>query len=118
MESLRLVNGDLVIEGNELQMISGPEELAQACAAELGTNKGEWFLDPDMGIRFDRFNAKDPDTNEMADEIREGLHRLDRIDTVEDVTIVQDKINRRQVVSFVATTTGGDRLASGVDVDA
>lgn len=118
MESLKLVNGDLVFANDELQMVSGPDELAQCCAAELGTNKGEWFLDPDMGIRFDRFNGKSPDPGEMADEIREGLYRTGRIDSVEDVTVIQDKVNRKQVVSFVATSTGGDQLASGVTVDA
>lgn len=99
-------------------MIGGVDELAQCCEDELGTNKGEWFLDPDKGIRFDRFNAKNPDGNEMSSEIREGLFRTGRIDSVEDVTITQDKINRTQRVEFVAITTAGDRLATGVNVDA
>lgn len=118
MEGLKIVNGDLVVSGDDFAMIGGVDELAQCCEDELGTNKGEWFLDPDKGIRFESFNTKNPDENDMADEIREGLFRTGRIDSVEDVTFKQDKIKRTQRVEFIATTTAGDRLATGVDVNA
>lgn len=104
--------------GGDFVMIGGMDELAQCCEDELGTNKGEWFLDPDKGIDFDKFNTKSPDNNEMTSEIRDSLLRTGRIDSVEDVTITQDKVNRTQRIEFVTTTTGGDRLATGVNVDA
>lgn len=99
-------------------MVSNSEEICQSIAAELGTNKGEWFLDPDMGIRFERFNGKNPSPEEMADEIREALHREPRVDTVEDVIVKQDKVKRQQTIEFVVTTTRGNQLRSEVSVDA
>ncbi|CAH8249327.1 hypothetical protein WJ0W_006513 [Paenibacillus melissococcoides] len=38
--------GDLIFADGELQMVSGPEEIAQAARVVLGTNLDEWFLDP------------------------------------------------------------------------
>lgn len=118
MQSLKLANGDLVIEGGELLMVEGPEELAQSVRLTLGTNKGEWFLDPDMGIDFAVFNAKQPSIEAMRDEIRAGLHQEPRIATVEEIDIMSDRVARTQLVTFVATATNGDTVTEGVEVNA
>ncbi|CAH1190288.1 hypothetical protein PAECIP111893_00258 [Paenibacillus plantiphilus] len=118
MQSLKLIDGDLVFDGGELQMIDGPEELAQSVRIALGTNKGEWWLDPDFGIDFSLFFGKDLSQEEMREEIRQALHQNDWISTVEDITIVADRIARKQSISFIATALSGDTITGEVMIDA
>lgn len=117
MQSLKLVNGDLVFEGGELLMIDGPDELAQSAQLTLGTNKGEWFLDPDLGIDFDVFNAKRPSIEAMRDEIRAGLQQEPRITTVEEIDVISDRVARVQLVTFVATSIDGDAVTEEVTIN-
>ncbi|MBW7452433.1 DUF2634 domain-containing protein [Paenibacillus sepulcri] len=118
MKSLKLVDGDLVFEDGQLLMVEGPEELAQSVQLILGTNKGEWFLNLELGINFDVFNAKQPDMEVMRDEIRAGLHQNPRIATVEEINIISDRTSRMQQVSFVATSVDGETVTEGVEVNA
>ncbi|UVI28160.1 DUF2634 domain-containing protein [Paenibacillus spongiae] len=117
MQSLLLIDGDLVFEAGDLVMIEGPAEQAQCVRITLGTNKGEWFLDPDLGIDFKLFLGKNLNREEMIEELREGLHQLDFISTVEDIEINQDHTTRRQLISFTATTINGETLTEEVIVD-
>ncbi len=109
MKTLLLRDGDLVFAGGELQMVEGPEEVAQSCRVILGTRQGEWFLNPDMGIDFDVFLGKNPIREQMEDELRAGLDQELRIQSVEDITI--NKTDRTQIVSFTATAVDGQVIS-------
>ncbi len=52
--------GDLIVAGDVLQMIEGPEEDAQLAKVYLQSNKREWFLDPDAGTDHAVFRTKVP----------------------------------------------------------
>ena len=53
MKGFKLTSsGDVEIKNNQIQMIDGNELLRQTVECVLGTNKGEWFLNPDEGINF------------------------------------------------------------------
>ncbi|MFE0394759.1 DUF2634 domain-containing protein [Paenibacillus lactis] len=117
MQSLLLTNGDLVFDGDELVMVDGPDEQAQCIRITLGTNKNEWFLDPDLGISFERFLGKNLSQEEMIEELREGLHQLEFIDTVDDITITQDTRSRKQLITFTATTMDGEVIDQEVMLD-
>jgi hypothetical protein len=43
-------SGDIIINNNTIEMISGNELLAQTVRTLLGTNKGEWALNEQEGI--------------------------------------------------------------------
>jgi len=118
MKTLLLQDGDLVFAGGEFRMVEGPEEVAQSCRVILGTRRGEWFLNPDMGIDFDLFNGKAPNPEEMQDELRAGLAQEPRIQTVEDITITANKTDRTQLVSFTATAVDGQVISEEVDIGA
>jgi hypothetical protein len=45
--------GDIELDANgEVVLVSGAEEVAQKVRLRLSINKGEYFLDPDLGISY------------------------------------------------------------------
>ena len=52
------ISGDVVIENNRIQMIEGTDLLRQTVQSVLGTNKGEWTLNPNEGINFKNLLGK------------------------------------------------------------
>lgn len=120
MQSLKLVNGDIQFdEHGELIMVDGDEELAQCCEIALGTNKGEWFLNPEMGIDFRLFLGKSPNEEVMRDELARGLLQEDRIESLDDATFDMNRTARIMTVSFTATGTNGETIRQeGVNIGA
>ncbi|MED2748412.1 DUF2634 domain-containing protein [Brevibacillus porteri] len=119
MLSLKLVNGDLAFnESGELLTVEGPEEIAQCAAITLGTNKKEWFLNPEMGITFRKFLGKKLSEEEMREEIRQGLFQEPRIKTVESIEFSMDLKKREMEVRFTATTINGNVINEVVTVNA
>lgn len=98
-------------------MIEGEEEVAQCVACALGTNKGEWFLNDQMGIKFRAFLDKKQTDEEMREQIRQGLFQEPRIKTVESIDFTVDQKERTIVVRFVATAETGETIAEAVRVN-
>jgi phage baseplate assembly protein W len=118
MQSFKLINGDLVVENGELSMVEGQEELVQCVKNVLGTNKAEWFLNPDMGIKFRSFLEKNLNEEEMREQIRQGLFQEPRIKTVDEITFEFDKPTRSMTVRFTATAVDGEKVEGEVIQDA
>lgn len=109
MQSFKLdASGDLIFLSGELQLVSGPEEIAQCCALAIGTNKGEWMLDPEMGIDFARITGKGVTEEEIRDELTAGVLQELRIQTVDTVTVTFDRARRTATADFTATAVNGD----------
>lgn len=51
-------NNDILIKDNQIQMINGSELTKQTIQTVIGTNKGEWCLNEDEGITFDKYSWK------------------------------------------------------------
>lgn len=109
----KLINGDLVIEDGELLMVEGAAEIAQCCEIIIGTNKGEWFLNPGLGIEFSKLHGKNVTEEAVREQIRAGLRQEPRIDTVESIAVVLDNRTRESKVTFVATSTNGEVVEGG-----
>ncbi|KEQ22883.1 contractile injection system sheath initiator [Paenibacillus tyrfis] len=114
MQSPKLINGDLVFENYELVMVEEVEELAQCCEIVLGTNRGEWFLNPSMGIDFKKVTGKHISLEAAKQQIREGLRQESRISSVDEIIVRPDDKRRTCDVSFVAYSTDGERINMGV----
>ncbi|MCZ8518892.1 DUF2634 domain-containing protein [Paenibacillus caseinilyticus] len=114
MQSLKLVNGDLVIEDGELLMVEGPEEIAQCVSISLGTNKDEWFLNPNMGIDVEKFVGKSLSMEARLEQIRQGLRQEPRIKTIDSLEIQDDPAGRTSVVRFEATAEDGTIISEEV----
>jgi phage baseplate assembly protein W len=117
MESFKLINGDLVMELGELVVVNGQEEIAQCVKNVLGTNKSEWFLNPNMGIKFNAFLEKNLNEEEMREQIRQGLFQEPRIKTVDKIAFDYDTKNRTMDVRFSATAVDGQKVEGEVIQD-
>ncbi|MDR9857880.1 DUF2634 domain-containing protein [Paenibacillus sp. VCA1] len=119
MQSFKLIDGDIVFNSSgDLEMIDGDEELAQCCDIALGTNTGEWFLNPEMGIDFSLFLGKHLSEEQMRDEINRGLLQEERISSVNEIVFNPDEKSRVMEVSFVATKADGEGIQSEVKIGA
>ncbi|MEK5036359.1 DUF2634 domain-containing protein [Paenibacillus sp. FSL R7-0302] len=109
--------GDIEVASGKLLMISGPDEIAQSCRLILGVQKGEWFLNPDLGIDHQKFLGKGVSRDEMQDEIMSGLLQEPRIQTVNAIEFNFNRQLRQLVVSFTATGVNGEVITvEGVEI--
>jgi hypothetical protein len=114
----KLINGDLVLENGDLALVSGGEELAQCCQITLGSNRGEWWFNPEAGLDFDVLLGKGIDEEMVHDAIREALLQEERIVSVDELIVTLDRKARSSVVSFTATGRDGETIQEEVIVDA
>ena len=78
MKSFLLDNkGDIVLSGGKIQFTSGKDLVRQTCETVVGTNNGEWFLNPDEGINFKAILCKSPNMDEVQSEVQKGLLQVD-----------------------------------------
>lgn len=113
MQSPQLINGDLLIEHNDLVLVDGTDELAQCCEIILGTNQGEWFLNPSLGIDFSRLNGKQISEEAVKEEIRKGLRQENRIRTIDSITVILNTKSRESQILFTATSEEGEVVQGG-----
>ncbi|GAB6990848.1 DUF2634 domain-containing protein [Paenibacillus pini] len=120
MQSFKLTEGDIEFDSTgNIVMIDGEQELAQCCEIGIGTNTGEWFLNPGLGITFSLFLGKHLNNEEMRSELTRGLLQEERIKSVEDITFDADERSRVMTVSFKATGISGELIHSeGVTIGA
>lgn len=118
MKDLKLHNGDLVFEKGDLVMVEGADELRQTVYIGMQTNQGEWFLNPEVGIRHAAFVGKKPSDEEMRAEIIRGAMQDERIQTVEDIRIERDPKSRKLTATFRATAVGGESVDGEVEIGA
>jgi len=118
MKDLKLQNGDLVFEKGDLVMVEGADELRQTVYIGMQTNQGEWFLNPEVGIRHSVFVGKIPNDEEMRAEIIRGAQQDERIQSVEDIQIERDMKNRKLTATFRATAVSGESIEGEVTIGA
>lgn len=118
MKDLKLKDGDLVFEKGDLVMVEGAEELRQTVYIGMQTNQGEWFLNPEVGIRHAAFVGKKTNDEEMRAEIIRGAMQDERIESVEDITIDRDTRARKALVTFRAVATSGESIEGQVTLNA
>jgi len=62
-------SGDVVINDNKIEYVSGVELVAQTLRQVLNTNLGEWFGNEDEGIDFSVVLTKNPNYELIQDTI-------------------------------------------------
>ena len=118
MKDLQLKDGDLVIRQNDISLVYGRDEVAQSILNALGTNREEFELEPDMGIEFFNILGKGKTEEDIQAEIFEGLSQEERIETVDDILVTFDSVNRKVDIRFSVTTVEGDIINGEVDYNA
>lgn len=117
MKDLRFKDGDLVIQENDFALGTGIDEIGQCIESTLGTNEGEFILEPDLGIEYLNMVGKGVAEEDIQAEIFGGLSQEERIETVTEIVVVMDKVARKTAVHFSAVADSGETIESEVDLN-
>ena len=104
--------GDLIISGQDLQLVRDKELTAQKCRLVLSTNKGEWLLNPDEGINFRAILVKNPNEDEILDTVRDGLTQIDTTFRITEHKF--ETVKRHLILTFKAVNDSGAELSLAV----
>ena len=110
-----MIDGDIVIENNEIQMVSGAELTRQTVETVLNTNKGEWFFDSDEGITFSNILGKNQKIkSEYSDivksEILDGLSQVDSSFSISEFSADYNSTIRKLTAKFTAYNENGETV--------
>ena len=108
-------NGDVLIENNEITMVYAENLVRQTIETVLGTNKGEWSLNIDVGINFSNILGKHQTEDIIKNEIYQGLLQVDDTFVINDFSCEFDRISRKLQISFSATNRAGETTELTVD---
>lgn len=103
-------HGDIVIENNTINLITGVELLQQKVWTVLQTNLGEWFCDPEQGIDFDNLLGKGINAELVRFEIERGLAQVASTFTIAEFAYSMDRATRKALVYFKAKNEAGTEV--------
>ncbi len=115
MRDFKIVNGDISFWKNDIAVADGKQEVAQCIGTALGTNLGEFELEPETGIEFFSILGKGITEEDVQSEIFGGIVQEERVETVDTIDVVIDAVGRAVDVHFTVTTTDQDVVESEAD---
>lgn len=98
--------GDVIVQDNEIQMVSDTDLISQTVRQVLKTNLGEWWLNEEEGIDFSCMLCKNPNFDQIQDNITLGLAQVD--ETFKLISFDCQMEGRKLVINFTATNDSGD----------
>ncbi len=101
-------SGDVVIEDNNIKMVSDTDLITQTVRQVLKTNLGEWWLNENEGIDFHCLLCKNPNYDQIEDNIKLGLWQIDK--TFKLTSFDCSVENRKLTVNFTAINDNGDKV--------
>lgn len=100
--------GDIVIEDNKVKTIKDKELIAQTVRQILMTNNGEWEYNEEEGIDFRSLLVKNPNYDQIRDNILLGLTQVD--ETFELLTFEHELKDRKLTIKFTAVNSAGEEI--------
>lgn len=102
-------DGDLPATG--FTLLTGAAAVVQDVTTRLRFFRGEWFLEPDVGVPYRQsILLKNPNMSAVRTALREAIEEAEHIASVESLELSFDKDTRRLTVTFRAITTWGEAL--------
>lgn len=92
-------DGDIVID-KDLILIGGQDELRQNIENRLSINKGEWFLNLELGLEYSAIQGKGISDGEVEFAVRECCLEDDRVKSVRDFRLDRDNKSRIANIDF------------------
>lgn len=108
-------SGDLLIENNEISIVTGDDLLKQKVVSVLRTNLKEWFFDWEQGVDFENLLGKTTSAELARYEILRGLREVDASFTITEFAYSVDKSTRKATVTFKAITDSGQEVGGDVN---
>lgn len=97
-------SGDLVFNGNELQMTDAATDIQQSVRIILETLLGEFFFDENLGLTHENLLGKNLNLEYLKQDIIDTIiEQEERISSVDSVFFNLDKANRHLVVHVKMT---------------
>jgi hypothetical protein len=110
---LKLRGGnELDLSGGQLQLVGGAAWVRQAIETSLSLVKGEWFIDPTVGMPyFDQVLVKNPNLSLVRSVFKKAILAVPHVTGLPTLDLAFHRAARQLSLSFVATTDLG--LVSG-----
>lgn len=99
-------NGELVFHKGKIPLVSDKQLIAQKARQVLRTQIGEWEYDKEEGINRYSMLTKNPNDEEIEDNIRSGLLQVDEDFRVTKYSRKEHKERHSEI--FVSATDGAD----------
>lgn len=110
-ETFKMTNGDIDIIDNDLYLVGGQEEMRQNIENRLAVNKGEWFLDLNLGLSYKDITGKDIRDSDIEYRIRECVLRDERIKEVRSIDIDRNSEKRTANISILVIDPYNEELS-------
>lgn len=106
-----MTNGDIDIIDNDLYLVGGQEEMRQNIENRLAVNKGEWFLDLNLGLSYKDITGKDIRDSDIEYWIRECVLQDERIKEVRSIDIDRNSEKRTANISILVIDPYNEELS-------
>lgn len=103
-------DGDLLIENNQIKIVSNNEQTKQKVRSVLKTNINEWFLNLNEGIDFSVLLGKYQGEEAVRSVIQDGLSQIDSSFYIEEFSCDYDRRYRKLTVKFKAKNAAGEEV--------
>lgn len=110
-ETFKMTNGDIDIIDNDLYLVGGQEEMRQNIENRLAVNKGEWFLDLNLGLSYKDITGKDIRDSDIEYWIRECVLQDKRIKEVRSIDIDRNSEKRTANISILVIDPYNEELS-------
>ena len=110
-ETFKMTNGDIDIIDNDLYLVGGQEEMRQNIENRLAVNKGEWFLDLNLGLSYKDITGKDIRDSDIEYWIRECVLQDERIKEVRSIDIDRNSEKRTVNISILVIDPYNEELS-------
>lgn len=108
MIDIKLTSGDLTLTDGDLGLIAGAEAVKQAIETRLKTFYGEWFLDPEGGVKyFQVILKKNPYRPVVETELRKAILQTPGVARLEYFNLAREPSTRATRVEFRAISSEG-----------
>jgi hypothetical protein len=108
---------DLVFDGqNNITLVADTNEEDQSVRTVLGTNKGEWFLNTDLGLDYSLLQVNNPDLDIIRQELYEAILQDSRVSTVDSLEVNFSSSLRTLSITFTATMADSSTITVSNEV--
>lgn len=112
---LTTTDNDISVDGADLRLVAGADEVAQHIGLGLRMGRGEWYLDSLAGVPYYKsFFVNNPNSSIIETILRREILGDDDIEALTELSLEIDRLTRRIDVEFSAVSVFGDIDAEAV----
>lgn len=116
LKDLKFQDGDLVIEGGNIELVDGAQRVAQSIEARVKTLRGEWFMDRAFGVPYftSILGKRMIDKDAMEAVVKTEILKAPGVNRIVSFESEFDHATRVYSIEFVADTIYGPLTYTGV----